>query len=103
MGYNGLLFYKSDTSGKNQGPNGLIAKNDVILIKISSQWDERGGTSTDLLKELIQMIVVHPDGFVGEIVVADNGQAQYGSSGNGGNLNWANNNAETRSQSAQDV
>src|SRR3989304_9601274 len=35
MGSNGLLFYKSDTSGKNQGPNGLIANNDVILIKIN--------------------------------------------------------------------
>jgi hypothetical protein len=104
MGSNdNLLFYRSDTSGINQGPNGLIAKNDVILIKINCQWAERGGTSTDLLKELIQMIVVHPDVFVGEIVVADNGQAQFGSFGNGGSLNWANNNAEDRSQSAQDV
>ncbi len=103
MGSNGLLFYKSDTNGENQGPNGLIANNDVILIKINSQWNERGGTNTDLLKELIQMIVSHPDNFVGEIVVADNGQAQYGPFGNGGSLNWANNNAEDHSQSAQDV
>ncbi|UCF45088.1 MAG: hypothetical protein JSW44_00095, partial [Candidatus Bathyarchaeota archaeon] len=94
MGSNGLLFYKSDTSGENKGPNGLIANNDVILIKINCQWNERGGTNTDLLKELIQTIVDHPDVFVGEIVVADNGQAQYGPFGNGGSLNWANNNAE---------
>src|SRR4030042_4587886 len=47
MGSNGLLFYKSAVSGENQGPNGLIANNDVILIKINCQWDERGGTNTD--------------------------------------------------------
>ena len=103
MGSKGLLFYKSDTTGENRGPAGLISHDDLVLIKINSQWAERGGTNTDLLKELIQMIVDHPDGFVGEIVVADNGQAQYGSAGNGGSLNWANNNAEDPSQSAQDV
>ncbi len=103
MGLHGLLFYKSGMIGENKGPQGLIARDDVVLIKINCQWDERGGTNTDLLKELIQMILDHPDGFVGEIVVADNGQAQYGSFGNGGSLNWANNNAEDPSQSAQDV
>ena len=103
MGLHGLLFYKSGTIGRNRGPEGLIARDDVVLIKTNCQWDERGGTSTDLLKELMQMIVNHPDGFIGEIVVADNGQAQYGSFGNGGSLDWANNNAEDRSQSAQDV
>jgi len=103
MGSHGLLFYESGTTGVNRGPEGLIARDDLVLIKINCQWDARGGTNTDLLKELIQMIVDHPDGFMGEIVVADNGQAQYGSSGNGGSLNWANNNAEDHSQSAQDV
>ncbi|MCZ2809700.1 MAG: DUF362 domain-containing protein [Candidatus Bathyarchaeota archaeon] len=103
MGSHGLLFYESGASGVNQGPHGLVANDDVVLIKTNCQWDERGGTNTDLLKELIQMIVDHPDGFVGEIVVADNGQAQYGSFGNGGSLNWANNNAEDPSQSVQDV
>jgi hypothetical protein len=77
MGSHGLLFYKSDTSGVNQGPDGLIACDDVVLIKINEQWDQRGGTNTDLLKELIQAIVDHADGFVGEIVVADNDQS-YG-------------------------
>ena len=49
------------------------------------------------------MVADHPDGFIGEIVVADNGQAQSGSFGNGGSLNWTNNNAKNHSQSAQDV
>ncbi|UCC57645.1 MAG: DUF362 domain-containing protein [Candidatus Bathyarchaeum sp.] len=103
MGSHDLLFYKSETTGVNQGPDGLIAHEDLVLIKINCQWNQRGGTNTDLLKELIQMIVDHPDGFVGEIVVADNGQAQHGSFGTGGSLNWASNNAEDQSQSAQDV
>jgi hypothetical protein len=96
MGSHGLLFYKSSTVGVNHGPNGLIARDDVVLIKINEQWPERGGTNTDVLKELIQAIVDHPDGFVGEIVVADNGQG-YGS------MNWAQSNAENHAQSAQDV
>ncbi len=96
MGSNGLLFYKSDTSGANQGPNGLIANNDVILIKINEEWPYRGGTNTDILKELIQALVNHPDGFLGEIVVADNGQWQ-------GSMDWSQNNAEDPAQSTQDV
>ena len=103
MGLHGLDFYNSDTIGLNRGPEGLIAVDDFVLIKVNSQWDERGGTNTDLLKELIQMIGDHPDGFVGEILVADNGQDQYGPSGNGGSLDWVNNNAVDHSQSVQDV
>ncbi len=83
------------------GPSstGIIAKDDVVIIKVNAQWDERGGTNTDLVKSLIQAIVDHPDGFTGEIIVADNGQAQYGPAGTGGDLNLTNNNAEDRSQS----
>jgi len=103
MGRHGLLFYKSPEAGKNKGPNGLIARDDVVIIKVNSQWNERGGTNTDLLKELIQAILDHPDGFIGEIIVADNGQAQYGSSGNGGSFTWSSNNAEDPSQSVQKV
>jgi len=103
MGDHGLVFYKSRTVGKNKSPMGLIARDDVVLIKVNSQWAERGGTNTDLLKALIQAIVSHPDGFIGEVIVADNGQAQYGSTGSGGSLNWSESNAEDISQSAQRV
>jgi uncharacterized protein (DUF362 family) len=101
MGEHGLPFYKSREHGKNKGPNGLIDRDDVVIIKVNSQWDERGGTNTDLVKALIQAILEHPDGFVGEVVVADNGQAQYGSAGSGGSLSWSRNNAENISQSIQ--
>ena len=103
MGEHGIFFYKSPKAGENKGPDGLIARDDVIIIKVNSQWNERGGTNTDLLKMLIQAILDHPDDFVGEIIVADNGQAQYGSAGSGGSLSWRRNNAENYSQSVQKV
>lgn len=96
MGSNGLLFFRSNTTSINEGPSGLIAHSDVVLIKINEEWAYRGGTNTDVLKELIQAIVNHPDGFVGEIIVADNGQW-------GGSMNWAQSNAEDTTQSTQDV
>ncbi|MDR2481547.1 MAG: DUF362 domain-containing protein [Spirochaetaceae bacterium] len=83
--------------------DGIIGENDVVLIKINSKWAERGGTNTDLLKNLIQFIVDHPSGFNGEIIIADNGQGMFGSEGNGGNFNWAASNAKDKSQSAQNV
>ena len=84
MAQNGLDFYS------------IIQPNDVVLIKINEEWDERGGTDTDVLKQLIQAIVAHPQGFIGEIVVADNGQW-------GGSMNWPNSNAENHSQCVQNV
>ena len=103
MGQHGLLFYQSEVPAENKGPTGLIAKDDVVIIKINCQWDKRGGTNTDLIRELIQAVVQHPDGFTGEIVVADNGQAQYGTSGRGGSFEYSQNNAEDISQSVQKV
>ncbi len=105
MGAHGLCFYQTEKKGISCSPNGLIAANDVVLIKINCQWDQRGGTNTDVLKGLIYRITQHPDGFTGEIVVADNGQVVN----NGGNLNWPNSNADNpdnpndHTQSSQDV
>ncbi len=105
MGHNNLLFYNSGKEGSNQGQEGLIAKDDVLLIKVNSQWNERGGTNTDLIKAIIEAIKGHPDGFVGEIVVADNGQGGpgRGSLSDGGHLDYEKNNAEDISQSVQKV
>ncbi len=77
-------------------PPGLIGRNDVVLIKVNCQWPERGGTNTDLVKAVIGAILAHPEGFTGEIVVADNGQGR-------GSLDWASANAENTSQSVQKV
>jgi uncharacterized protein (DUF362 family) len=103
MAEHGQPFYRSHEEGDLKGSSGLIDAGDVVLIKVNSQWDERGCTNTDLVKNLIEALVAHPDGFKGEIVVADNGQDQYGSAGSGGSLDWERNNALDRGQSIQDV
>jgi hypothetical protein len=103
MASQNLKFYRSVEDGELKGIDGIINSDDVVLIKVNSQWDERGGTNTDLVYAIIKAVIDHPDGFKGEIVVADNGQAQYGASGNGGSLNWDRNNASNKDQSIEDV
>ena len=103
MAEQGLYFYQTDGAHELSGPDGLISLDDVVLIKVNCQWNQRGGTNTDLVKSIVQAVVDHPDGFTGEVVIADNGQAQYGGKGMGGSLDWEENNAVDRSQSMQDV
>ncbi len=81
----------------------LFERNDVLILKVNSQWDERGGTNTDLVKAVIEAVLARPGGFAGEIVIADNGQGQYGAAGRGGSLDWTSNNASDPSQSMQKV
>jgi uncharacterized protein (DUF362 family) len=95
---NGLAFYRTA-----EAPDGLIAADDVVVLKINCQWAQRGGTNTNLLEAIARAIAAHPEGFVGEVVVADNGQAQYGSAGKGGSLDWDETNAADRQLSALDV
>jgi hypothetical protein len=76
MAQNDLFLYKMDDLAPLAGPDGLIASGDVVLLKVSSQWPQRGMTSTDLVRGLIQRLVDHPAGFSGEIVVVENGQTQ---------------------------
>jgi hypothetical protein len=102
MRSHGILFYKSPTRADNT-ESGLIAPDDTIILKVNSQWDERGGTNTDFLKAMIRAITLHPDGFAGEVIVADNGQGRYGSTGRGGSFDYTRNNAEDISQSVQNV
>ncbi|MDR2543757.1 MAG: DUF362 domain-containing protein [Treponema sp.] len=81
----------------------LITSNDVVILKINCQWAERGGTNTDLIRGVIQAITEHPHGFTGEVIIADNGQGQFGSDRRGGSLSWANANSACRRQSVMDV
>jgi len=81
----------------------LIDLDDVVILKINCQWAERGGTNTDLIASVIQAITDHPDKFAGEIIIADNGQGQFGTDRRGGSLSWANANSADRKQSAMDV
>ena len=74
MGENGLKFYRSAQSGVDRGPDGLIAPEDVVLLKVNAQWKYRGCTNSDLVRGLVQRILEHPDVFRGEVVIFDNGQ-----------------------------
>jgi len=100
----GLMEEKGKSFYKTKGsPRGIVASNSVVIVKVNSQWDERGGTNTDLVKSIIEEIVSHPDEFKGEVVIADNGQAQYGSTRNGGSLDYEVNNAVDPTQSNKKV
>jgi hypothetical protein len=67
-------FYRTTKSGDLCGPDGIIAADDVVILKVNAQWKCRGGTNTDMLRGLIQRIMQHPDGFKGEVVIFENGQ-----------------------------
>ena len=98
MGRQGLKFYRSADVTPTAGPDGVVATDDVVVIKINYQWPERGGTNTDLLRGLIHRILEHPDGFSGEVVVCEN--AQFNSVNN---FDRAENNAQDHAQSPHDV
>ena len=98
MGHEGFKFYKSSTVTMESGPDGLIATDDVIVIKINYQWPDRGGTNTDLLRGLIRRIVDHPDTFTGEIAVCENSQFNSISG-----FNRSANNAQDHGLSPHDV
>jgi uncharacterized protein (DUF362 family) len=76
MGDNGLKFYRSALSGANKGPTGLIAPDDVVLLKVNAQWKYRGCTNSDVIRGLVRRILEHPDGFQGEVVIFENGQGR---------------------------
>jgi hypothetical protein len=87
MGNNGgLKFYRSSQETPLSGSSGMIASNDVVLIKVNGQWKYRGCTNSDLIRGLVQRILDHPDGFNGEVVIFENGQSQ--GSLNGDALGW---------------
>jgi hypothetical protein len=98
MAENGLKIYRSETDSALAGPDGIIASDDVVVIKINYQWSGRGGTNTDVLRGLIRALVDHPDGFSGEVVVGEN--TQFAPSYN---FDRDNNNAGDRSLSPLDA
>jgi len=98
MGEHDRKFYRSTAISPLSGPDGIIASNDVVVIKINYQWTGRGGTNTDLLRGLIRALVDHPDGFTGEVVVGENAQFAPVQG-----FDRAANNAQDRSLSPYDV
>ena len=98
MGGKGLKFYKSSTQSLVAGPDGIIASDDVVIVKFNYQWTERGGTDLDLLRGLVRRILDHPDTFTGEVVLCEN--AQFNSTGG---FDRSLNNAQDHSLSPYDV
>ena len=98
MGENGVKFYQSDSDGPLSGQEGIIAPNDVVVIKINYQWSGRGGSNTDVLNGLIRAIVDHPDGFTGEVAVGENTQFAPTE-----NFDRSGNNAQVATLSPRDV
>ena len=74
MSENGLKLHQTDKDAYLGGKDGLIDKEDVVLIKVNAQWKYKGCTNSDVIRGLIQRILEHPDGFDGEIVLFENGQ-----------------------------
>lgn len=70
----GVRLYRTALEHPLGGPDGLIAANDTVLLKVNSQWKYRGCTNSDVLRGLIQRLLEHPDGFTGEVVVVENTQ-----------------------------
>jgi hypothetical protein len=98
MGRQGLKFYRSGTASLAGGPDGIIAPDDVVVVKINYQWTQRGGTNVDVLSGLVSEIVRHPDGFTGEIVICENGQFIALE-----NFDRSENNAQDKTRSPHDV
>jgi uncharacterized protein (DUF362 family) len=76
QGKNGLKFYRTAETTTLGGPDGLIASDDVVLVKVNAQWKYRGCTNSDVIRGLVQRILDHPDGYKGEVVIMDNGQGR---------------------------
>ncbi|MEE9441437.1 MAG: DUF362 domain-containing protein [candidate division Zixibacteria bacterium] len=92
MEADGFEFYKTSTT-----PNGLVASNEIVIIKGSYQWPSFNSSNNDRLKGIIRKIISHPDGFTGAIIVCDNTQDL------GYQLGHDNNNSDDENQSVTDV
>jgi len=76
MARSGLPLFQTSASHPWGSPQGLIAADDVVLLKVNCQWRCRGATNTDLVRGLIHRLLEHPDGFRGEVVIIENGQGR---------------------------
>jgi hypothetical protein len=53
------------------GIQSYISTNDVVVLKPNGQWPRQGYTHTESLKALIDVILNHPGGFAGEIIIIE--------------------------------
>ncbi len=88
----GIYLYKNSLH-----PDGIVSADSIVVIKGNFQWDSQNTTNTDRIKGLIWLILQHPDGFTGEILVCDNTQDI------GTGINDLDNNSDDPNQSIPDV
>jgi hypothetical protein len=93
---NGIFFYKSSQALPWCDPAGIIGKNDVVLLKVNAEWDQRGQTNGDLIKGVVARILAHPDTFTGEVELVENGQWRC-------SFEYAQNNAENQAQTMKSI
>jgi hypothetical protein len=74
MASRGQALHRSSARRPLAANDGLVAPDDVVLIKVNATWKYRGNTNSDVVRGVIQAILEHPDGFSGEIVVFENSQ-----------------------------
>jgi len=72
----GRRFYRTASGHPLGSPDGLIAPDDTVVIKVNAQWKYRGCTNSDVVRGIVQRILDHPDGFTGEVVIYENGQGR---------------------------
>jgi len=54
------------------GIRNIVDADDTVIIKPNGQWKEPGCTSVNPVRRLIDLILAHPDGFGGEVVICEN-------------------------------
>ena len=54
------------------GIESIIGSNDVVVIKPNVQWWNQGATNLAAIRKLVELIMNHPSGFNGEVVLAEN-------------------------------
>ena len=87
----GVYLYQTE-----ENPQGLFAPSDTVILFYNCQWNRHGGTNTDLIKSVAQALAAHPEGFTGELIIADSGQGD-------GSLDHEQANSLDHTQSVQDV
>lgn len=55
------------------GIGSFVGTEDIVIIKVNSQWWNQGTSNTSSLKSLVDVILLEP-GFKGEVIIADNHQ-----------------------------
>lgn len=56
------------------GIRSLVDVDDIVILKVNSQWWHQGMTNTDILRAFIEQVLAIP-GFAGEVIIADNHQS----------------------------